>query len=593
MAESPFAPMDPITQGLTPDEIMMLIQQRQLAQPGAYMPEMPQSPFEAAEPMPAPTADMPFEGNNLPPGSSDMASGKRFEDMLTAPAKTMVGQFDKAGEAGKDFLVDPSIPNAANAGVQTGAALMRPGMMLGSAAIGVGDALLKDVGGISAAEANGKGGKSKLPPAPGSEEEFRWAQDRIAKGDFRSGAERRDLEGILSRYRDQIGKGSESQMRLEEERKRAGQEEYDRKTRRADEVYQTEMGRDRRWSDTATGKFMDKMGGLDPFIAAMGAGGAVGKIQKMTGGHATSLAGKVGQELSPFVAGTAAAFGVNNIPDAYNATKLEPDNPKKRALEGRGMELPVGHPDKQASLDAAAPMPDRNPIRESALSNLTDPKVLAGRLGYSAMEGLGSPVAAGLVRGRGPGASSGAGAGKGATTPAPSPSLPPGGPQAALPPPQTVSKAVGAQKPGDIVINAEAARKAAQAHREAMAKHRGDPETAAFFEANKDLGPRQMAAAWEAQFGPMRPKSIMKLKDQIGKDTAAKGVDDARAQLAETARTAQGDARMVWDSIAQGGNGSYRDVKTIMPEIRAAFPALKDMTDKQLGNFIKKAARGQ
>lgn len=610
MAESPFAPMDPITQGMSPEEIMMLIQQRQLAQPGAYMPEMPpQSPFEAAAPMPAPTADMPFEGNNLPPGSSDPVSARGFEDLLTAPARGVVNQFDKAGEAGKDFLVDPSIPNAANAGVQTGAALMRPGMMLGSAAIGVGDALLKDVGGVGSAEAKSKkrAPAPDVPDLPGlpdaMQPAYKDTKRKLESEEWMPRDTRKSLADQMRQFMDMAAQSAGRQGEVDQQKKLDEQAGYDRKVRRADEVYQTEMGRDRRWSDTATGKFLNSMGGIDPFVSAVGAGYGMGKVKAMMG-PATSIGGKIAQ--SPFIAGTAAAFGVNNIPDAYNASKLEPDNPRKRALEGRGMELPEGHPDKQSSLDAAAPMKDTNPVRDAALKNLTDPMTMAGRLGYSAMEGLGAHLPGAYAYAKGKFKGAGAGAGDGATPLAPSgpaapgPSLGPsaGGPPALpkqpfdparLAPPTPAQKASGFSKtmsPADL-------QEAAKAHREALIKYRSDPSVPEFFERNKDLGPKKLKEAFEAEFGPLRQKSVLNLKTMVGKDAAAKGVEDARMQLAATAKGAQGEARMVWDSIAQGGNASYRDVKQIMPQIREAFPALKDMSDRQLGNLIRNAARGQ
>ena len=104
----------------------------------------------------------------------------------------------------------------------------------------------------------------------------------------------------------------------------AKQREYDQQVRTAEAARDRELSRDRRFSDTATGKLFEATGGFAP----MAFGAATGALSRVaTGG------GKMGDYVLPAGLGTLAGAGSANVPLAYNTLYTEPDNPMKRAFE--------------------------------------------------------------------------------------------------------------------------------------------------------------------------------------------------------------------------------------------------------------------
>lgn len=563
--------MDPITQGLTPEQILMLIQSQQLSQPGDYMPEMP---APAASPFaPSPTEGMPFEGNDLPQGSTDMASGDKMIDMLTAPAKGVVGQFDKAGDSLAQTAMDPSMSNAANAGVQTGLAIGSPGMMGMSALLGFGGAAGKDLGlwGTNPAEARSKSRKQapeKIDDLPGLTPEmqggYKSAMDKLNRGDFRNGAERRAIEGEVKMYRDLATQAAGSGIKLDEERKRAERGEYDRRVKGAEGARAREMGRDRRFSETEVGKLFDKMGGLAPFAAATGAGA----LHRLGAGPAK---GMMDELVKPLATGTAAAFTAASAPSAYNYLYTEPDNPRKRALEEYGRELPPGHERKQESLDAASQMPSTNPVKEAA-GKEWEPAAIMRRLGVSAAEGVGAPLAS-SVTGMGTRIARERAATKAANHRGVAPS---------------------AQTPAQRASAAQAAQ-ARKSELGADIKARvDDPATAQWFEQAAGQGPVQRLRAFnEAHGTSYNQRQLGDLERRIGVASKDKATLDAIESLKADVKAQVAQDPSIAAVLAMPGNAAIKQTAQLKELYVQKYPALADMSAKRINQILRDAAQGR
>lgn len=176
---------------------------------------------------------------------------------------------------------------------------------------------------------------------------------------------------------------------------------------RAEKARDFERSRERRFSDTDVGKFMNKLGGTAPLDAGL----LAGAVQRAAG-HGYLRAG---------LSGAALGFAAENVPLIYDAMFTEPDNPEKRANEAYARELPPGHPRKAEFERYAASLPDRNPVRTQANQELFDPEqaglravggIIEGgggaELGAGAIDALGRPFKAlgsygrNLLAGRGP-----------------------------------------------------------------------------------------------------------------------------------------------------------------------------------------------
>lgn len=316
-------------------------------------------------------------------------------DYGSMPARGYADQFGRATGAVSEAIGDPSISNIANAGVQTGATAGSLPLMAGSAALGFGDAAVRQLGpfvGEAEAQQRGRGGRQQasagpVPDLPGLPPEhmagYKDAMGRMMRGQFRTGAERRALESQVQMYRDMVGKAAEGQREQQ-------QGEYNRRVEGAEAARDKELSRDRRFSETPVGEFYNKMGGLAPFAAA-GLAGVAGRLA-----HGTPK-GMAGKFALPYVEGAGAAYGMTNLPDMYNAFMTEPDNPQQKAQEAYGRGLPAGHPRKQEATDAAASMPKSNPIRDAATANLTSPRVMGARGVAAGIEGLTGPIGSGLA----------------------------------------------------------------------------------------------------------------------------------------------------------------------------------------------------
>jgi hypothetical protein len=71
----------------------------------------------------------------------------------------------------------------------------------------------------------------------------------------------------------------------------------------------------------------------------------------------------------------------------------------------------------------------------------------------------------------------------------------------------------------------------------------------------------------------------------------AKGLADAKVQLAQVRQGAQGEAAMIWGDIAKGGNASKRAILQIMPELKQGIPGLANLPDEQVIRIIRSAAK--
>lgn len=361
------------------------------------------------------------------------------------PAQSVVQQItETAPRALSQATDDPSLANLTNAGVQSVLALGRVAPALGILGAGYAAAGAKDIGLSLVDSANAKVVANKsaqaqtIPDLPGltpeQNSEYKASVSAVKSGGFSTGAERRYHEGVIERY----GKMS---AKFAEDAGDARQGEYNRAVIASEEAYAREMARNRRFSDTETGRLFEKTGGLTPVLAGFGAGMA----SRAATGPGQTFVGKAFKDyVMPAASGALTGATVANAPVYYDAYQTEADNPQKRAYEARARELPQGHPRKQEFLDFAASLPDQNPIRQQAQQEFTDG--LIGRMGAGAIEGAGGGLlGAEAVRipgrladwfkgpvGGGGGPPTGGGPGNGGAPGGQPPPIPPQGP---VPPP--------------------------------------------------------------------------------------------------------------------------------------------------------------
>lgn len=314
------------------------------------------------------------------------------------PARATVGQIDAAGQGIADALIDPSLANVTNAGVNTGLALMSPELTVASGLGGLGLAALRDADVIPSAEA-----RRLRHPAP-----VAAAPAPLAPAHVDPVLEKvKDDPSLLALYqqikieqnnatRDYPGRNGDASRaaaaaRVQDlqgqfsaalaKRDAAKQAIYDQQVTNALAARDVELGRDRRFSDTEVGKVYDKLGGYAPLVA----GFVPGVVSRLAYGPAKTL----GNALLRDAEGITFGIGANNVPLAYNSFATEVDNPEQRAYAAYAYNLPDGHPDKVKAQAMADSLPKLNPIREESQEELYDPEKLKERAIMGGFEGWG------------------------------------------------------------------------------------------------------------------------------------------------------------------------------------------------------------
>lgn len=330
--------------------------------------------------------------------------GQALADYGPVPAKMATAvalQPVTAGNALGEALAEPSIPNATNAAFQTSLAVLKPMMALKSLGLGYGAAAAQDLApGLRDALVTPAAAKKKAPPAepvtipelpglpPEAQAAYRDAMMRIRAGDFGSGSDRRATEDIANRLRGQsdaiMSEKTAREAREAEQKRIQDAAAYDAATADATAARNKELGRVRRFSDTAFGQVYDKTGGAAAMAAAM-LGGAMHNMKFGSDGALNKL-------VLPALEGTGLAYSANTLPLAYDAFLTPADNPEKTAAATYGRLLPEGHPDKaKATAYGSDPtVPDVNPVRVAASKEFYDQ--FLERLGISAIEGIPSAL---------------------------------------------------------------------------------------------------------------------------------------------------------------------------------------------------------
>ncbi len=279
----------------------------------------------------------------------------------------------RAGSSVGDAMIDPSIPSLTKAGVDTGAALFSPRVMLGSLGAGY-TAAAADQLGLLPSDAHAQG----LNRAQRREQEIKRQDDeRRAKIDGEA-AER--ASKLKTQEQD-----AESARALAAEAKRGERDKFNRQVETAETVRDRELARDKRFADTPVGQVYEKTAGVTPFLAA----GALGALTRapMKSSNFSNYALPAG--LGAIEGGIAA-----NVPLGTDAYFLPPAlNPKREAYEAYARELPPDHPRRQEWMDYASRLPQENPVRSNSSKEFYDPMKLAERTGAGVAEGITGGVA--------------------------------------------------------------------------------------------------------------------------------------------------------------------------------------------------------
>lgn len=319
-------------------------------------------------------------------------------DVGSFPARSLVGQFDTAGNSIVDAINDPSLANLTNAGVQSGLAMMSPTVTVASGLGGLGLAALQDSNFIPSAEAKRLNKVQASTPAPVAApaapeidpvfekikddpslvalyQQIKVEQNNATRdypgrnGDASRAEAAARVKGLQGQFSEALAK-----------RDAAKQGIYDQQVNNAIAARDIELGRDRRFSDTEVGKVYDKLGGYAPLVA----GFLPGVVSRLAYGPAAS----VGSNLMRGVTGASFGVGANNVPLIYNAFSTEVDNPEQRAYDAYAYALPEGHPDKLKAQEKADKLPKLNPLREQAQEELYDPYKFVERAAMGALEGF-------------------------------------------------------------------------------------------------------------------------------------------------------------------------------------------------------------
>lgn len=397
--------------GLTPEELALY---RRLA-PAMSMRDPNAVPDLGFGPM-TPTTISGYPNGEISSQPSPEERIRAIGDMGALPvlARGEAGAFSDATDAGAEAMRDPSLATVSNAGLKTGIAIGSPTLAGASALGGMSLAALKDLGDaiIPKAEAKKRPAPPDLKPSivDGIPEAAADPMAEKVKGDPQ-------LELLYNAYQDAmrraggdvggrgISKESGDKARAAaagqaqdimgklsvalENKAKAGRDKekgiYDQQVAEANAARDMEMGRGRRFADTAVGKVYDKMGGLAPMAMGM----IPGSVARLARGPVESMGS------AALRGGLGAISGVmaNNVPLAYNAFSTPVENPEQRAAAAYSFNLPDGHPDKAKFADLAASLPKTNPTRDLAASELYDPKKFAERAVQGGAEGfLGSDL---------------------------------------------------------------------------------------------------------------------------------------------------------------------------------------------------------
>ena len=385
------------------------------------MPELPRNALEGpqeARSSLSPAADAFMGATGLPTSvgpAVDLTSriGEatgRTVDAMNPLSVSPGGPIGRAGGAVGDYMINPSIPTAANAAFQTGLATFQPATALktlgaGYAAAGVKD--LIDSGAFGPSEAEAAGKKAPAPAAPklpgldaDQQRMYEQSFQKLGNQDYSSNVERRQLEDTLKGLRElsnqtqlmRSTKTAETQAKGDELK----QAEDARQVAAAVAAREKALSRVKRFSDTNVGQLYDASGGYAPVGAAAFFGGLT---RAATGGGKGPLGSIMYNYVVPAVEGTLAGIGAANVPLAYNALATEPDNPEKEAWTKYAFMLPEGHPEKARAQAYADGLPDKNPIRTNAAEEFYDPDKMKERAIMGGIEGfLGGPAGANAVR---------------------------------------------------------------------------------------------------------------------------------------------------------------------------------------------------
>lgn len=264
-----------------------------------------------------------------------------------------------------------------------GAAMMpfRPLAGAGTLATAYGGAIARDLGAFNPTTATA----ATLPGlTPEQQRVHDEAQRKIERRSFNSGAERRQLEKTMEELRgisrDFVIERNRATIGGETKQRDQEREEYGRSVRNAESARNTELARERRFSETNTGRLFEETGGLAPMAMSM----PFGMLSRAASGGGS----RVKDYLMPALAGGGAGITAANVPLAYDSLYTEAENPQRRAYEAYARELPPTHPRRQEWMDYARSLPEENPIRREASRQLYDPMLLAKRTGLGAVEGV-------------------------------------------------------------------------------------------------------------------------------------------------------------------------------------------------------------
>jgi len=364
--------------------------------------------FGPALPTPRTRAGLP-EGEMR--GASLPTTAEMLVDYGSMPAKIateVAMQPVRAGEAVGEAVMDPSIANVTNAGVQTAFAVAKPVHALKALGAGYVAAAGKDAGLdeiIGSAMAQSKGKKAPAlkgtvqddvtpPPEddpldPSQRQRLTVLQTKQAKGEKLSLAERQEQNTYLQTLQTAASAKATEKARVESDAKRAERAEYDRSVMKAEDAFTAEKAKDKSFKDSDVGKVYDKTGGYLPMMLA-GAGGVLRATAK---GVPASFkdAAITGAE------GTGLAFSAMNAPLVYDAFSTPVKNPTREAMLAYASALPPGHPRKEEFMNLARTEDPLNPVNKRAWDELTSLSGQGRRLFSAAVEGVPSALTGALL----------------------------------------------------------------------------------------------------------------------------------------------------------------------------------------------------
>lgn len=322
-------------------------------------------------------------GNELTP-----VEQQKLEEIL-AGELLGAGQVGRAVTGVQDAYADPSLANVTNAGVQSALAAFRPLIAGGIAGAGLLEAGRRDLMGDGGARA-----QSFLTPEQRAE--LKDAKDKLSKGKFGSGAERRTLEATVNRLNELDAELAKTQAGNVERQRAADAERKsteDAAARgRANAAYQAGLDTDRRFSDTAVGQIFDKLGPVAPGAVAA----ATGLVSGL-GMRGMGVTGKLPLYGVPMGAGTAAGAASAHWPMAYETMYAPTVNPSYQAALNYIREAPEGDPRaaQLKALIADGTLEKDNPVRSNAEAELYDKTKFLERSALGAIEGVVGGLAGG------------------------------------------------------------------------------------------------------------------------------------------------------------------------------------------------------